>query len=231
MDKEKLKEYRQKYKEKNKEKIKQQNSEYYLLNKEIIDKRNIEYFLNHKDILKEKQKKYNLINNEKIKEKRKEYEKNNKDLISEKNKIRYEKTKERHHELVKKWKIEHKEEYNNYRKLKAREDRKNKPYLYAWRDVLKGTLRRMGKKKEGLTVDILGYSSLDLKHHIEQQFKNGMTWYNYGEWEIDHIKEVCTFDKNTPQNIVNNLSNLQPLWKKDNLQKWFMLKNQIKHGK
>jgi hypothetical protein len=39
-----------------------------------------------------------------------------------------------------------------------------------------------------------------------------MTWDNYGEWHIDHIKPVSSFDKDTPQSIVNALSNLQPLW-------------------
>jgi len=40
-----------------------------------------------------------------------------------------------------------------------------------------------------------------------------MSWENHGEWHIDHIKPVSSFDKDTPMNIVNALSNLQPLWK------------------
>lgn len=39
-----------------------------------------------------------------------------------------------------------------------------------------------------------------------------MSWDNYGEWHIDHIKPVISFDKNTTVNIVCALSNLQPLW-------------------
>jgi hypothetical protein len=39
-----------------------------------------------------------------------------------------------------------------------------------------------------------------------------MTWDNYGEWHIDHVKRVSEFDKETPMNIVNALNNLQPLW-------------------
>lgn len=39
-----------------------------------------------------------------------------------------------------------------------------------------------------------------------------MTWNNHGEWHIDHIKQVFTFSKDTPMNIVNALSNLRPLW-------------------
>lgn len=40
-----------------------------------------------------------------------------------------------------------------------------------------------------------------------------MSWDNYGEWHIDHIKPLTKFDKDTPIHIVNALSNLQPLWK------------------
>ena len=40
-----------------------------------------------------------------------------------------------------------------------------------------------------------------------------MSWDNYGEWHIDHIKPLTKFDKDTPIHIVNALNNLQPLWK------------------
>ena len=39
-----------------------------------------------------------------------------------------------------------------------------------------------------------------------------MSWDNYGEWHIDHIKPLTLFDDNTPIHVVNALSNLQPLW-------------------
>lgn len=51
-----------------------------------------------------------------------------------------------------------------------------------------------------------------LKSSYEQLFTEGMSWENYGEWHIDHIKPVASFNKDTPMNIVNALSNLQPLW-------------------
>lgn len=42
---------------------------------------------------------------------------------------------------------------------------------------------------------------------------------NYGEWHIDHKKPLSKFDKTEKSNIVNALSNLQPLWAIDNLKK------------
>ena len=70
----------------------------------------------------------------------------------------------------------------------------------------------MNTSKQGHTVDLLGYSALELKEHIEKQFTDGMTWKNYGEWQIDHIIGVINFDKNTDVSIVCALENLRPLW-------------------
>lgn len=58
----------------------------------------------------------------------------------------------------------------------------------------------------------MGYSALELKYHLEQLFTTGMTWNNYSEWHIDHIKPLCSFSDDTDIKIVNALSNLRPLW-------------------
>ena len=90
--------------------------------------------------------------------------------------------------------------------------RKNNKELHAWRGILHNSLRKLNKNKEGHTIDLLGYSALDLKNYITTLFTDGMSWDNHGEWHIDHIKPVSSFDPETPMNIVNALSNLQPLW-------------------
>jgi hypothetical protein len=103
----------------------------------------------------------------------------------------------------------HKKERNEYLKVKRIEN----PEYYSWRKLLYHTIKRMNKVKEEKTIDLLGYSALDLKLHIEKLFTPGMNWANRSEWHIDHIKPVSSFDKNTPISIVCELSNLQPLWK------------------
>ena len=90
--------------------------------------------------------------------------------------------------------------------------RREKPYIIAWRKVLSGSLNRLGKPKEGHTIDLLGYSALELKEHITSLFTEGMTWDNYGEWHIDHIKQINLFQKDEPIGEVNALTNLRPLW-------------------
>lgn len=82
--------------------------------------------------------------------------------------------------------------------------------------------------KSGHTLDLLGCSIDYFKKHLESQFKDGMSWKNYGrgwngkkEWHIDHIYPCDSFDlsKSSEQKICFHWSNLQPMWAKDNLRK------------
>ena len=77
--------------------------------------------------------------------------------------------------------------------------------------------------KAGHTLDLLGCSIEFLKKHLESQFKDGMNWDNRGNngWHIDHIRPCCTFNLSDPkqQEQCFHYTNLQPLWKLDNLKK------------
>ena len=136
---------------------------------------------------------YRKLNQEKVKETRKNYRINNSDKV--KNRI----------------KLWHQKNPNKEREYGAKR-RENYPYIEAWRTTLKNSLKRLGKTKEGHTIDLLGYSALELKEHIESLFLDGMSWDNHGEWHIDHKIPVSTFDPETSSSVVNALSNLQPLW-------------------
>lgn len=78
-------------------------------------------------------------------------------------------------------------------------------------------------KKSDSTMKLVGCSLEDLKLYLERQFIDGMTWDNYGRdgWQIDHIIPCAYFDLSIPENqtICFNFLNLQPLWKKDNMNK------------
>ena len=67
----------------------------------------------------------------------------------------------------------------------------------------------------------LGYTSDQLKQRMECQFTAGMSWDNYGEWEIDHRIPVSLFMRRgeARPNIISALSNLKPLWKAENRSK------------
>ena len=88
--------------------------------------------------------------------------------------------------------------------------------------------RRMRKSlnslKNGMSWEsLVGYTIIDLKEHLEKQFTDGMTWENYGEWHIDHVKPICKFNINSVDcedfKTCWSLDNLQPLWAIDNLKK------------
>jgi hypothetical protein len=102
--------------------------------------------------------------------------------------------------------IEKRDERNQY----LREYYKNNQHIYTWRSLIYRTLN--GKVKNASTIELLGYGYQELKEHITSLFTDGMSWENYGEWHIDHIKPLSSFDEDTPIHVVNALSNLQPLW-------------------
>ena len=75
--------------------------------------------------------------------------------------------------------------------------------------------------RSGNVLKLLGCSVEELRAHLQKQFLPGMSWDNYGEWHIDHIRPCASFDLTDPaqQRECFNYKNLQPLWAKDNLSK------------
>jgi Prasinovirus endonuclease VII len=71
------------------------------------------------------------------------------------------------------------------------------------------------------TASLLGCSIEHLKLWLTFYFQPGMSWSNYGQWHIDHIKPCARFDLSDPvqQKECFHYTNLQPLWAKDNLSK------------
>lgn len=87
-------------------------------------------------------------------------------------------------------------------------------------------LKRLLVGKAGrTTLELLGYSREELVSHIEKQFTKGMNWERVfaGEIHIDHIVPVSSFNISGADDPALRecwaLSNLRPLWAKDNLSK------------
>lgn len=78
-----------------------------------------------------------------------------------------------------------------------------------------------GKLKAATTMELVGCSADDLRAHLERQFTDGMTWGNYGDWHVDHVRPCSSFELTDPaqQRECFHWSNLQPLWAPDNLSK------------
>jgi len=90
--------------------------------------------------------------------------------------------------------------------------------LAIWRSL-------QGNKNGNCWEDLVGYTLNDLKQHLESQFKDGMTWGNYGKngWEIDHKIPISIFNiKGIKSRGFKNcwsLENLQPMWQEKNASK------------
>jgi len=82
-------------------------------------------------------------------------------------------------------------------------------------------LSREKISKKGSFCKGLGYRGADLVRHLERQFEKGMTWDNHGEWHIDHITPISKLVREgvTDPSVVNCLSNLRPIWAKENISK------------
>jgi hypothetical protein len=70
---------------------------------------------------------------------------------------------------------------------------------------------------------LVGYTVFQLMRHLEKRFHLGMTWGNYGKWQVDHKIPVAAFNFETAQDADFKkcwaLKNLQPLWAADNQSK------------
>lgn len=109
---------------------------------------------------------------------------------------------------------------------REKEKRQNNPRYRLNRSISSGIRRSLKDGKKGKHwEDLVNYSLDDLTKHLESQFKDGMTWENYGfyGWHIDHIKPKSAFDFLTFNDEEFQecwgINNLQPLWREDNLKK------------
>jgi hypothetical protein len=77
--------------------------------------------------------------------------------------------------------------------------------------------------ERGVWEERLGYTIQELKDHLAAQFQPGMSWDNYGQWHIDHIKPIALFrfqsDDDEELKECWALNNLQPLWAEENIKK------------
>ena len=174
--------------------------DYYISNKKTISAYKKNHYFENKDIYLDKASKWREDNKEVYLEYLKNWRDNNKEYNKE---------------YLKSWHINNQGKRSEY----YHKDRINNPHIIAWRNSLKLALKRLGQKKESLTINILDYSAIELKLHIESLFTEGMSWENWGEWHIDHKYPLSKFEADTPINIVNSLNNLQPLWAIDNRSK------------
>ena len=132
---------------------------------------------------------------------------------------------EKHREKTRRWRENN---LDRHRELTRRNqaDRRSTPWgainNRMWRIVHDGVrTRSAGWGKYNV---VLGYTWHDLAIHLEGQFRDGMTWDNWGpHWELDHIKRVSEYRYESIQcptfKECWGLTNLRPLLRHENQQR------------
>jgi len=111
---------------------------------------------------------------------------------------------------------------NKYQ-IELRAKTKDDPLVKLARAARGAVRRALGPNKDKASLEYLGCSTVRLKEHLQSQFKDGMSWDNYGEWHVDHIIPICVMRNNIDDtdhvDEILNFKNLQPLWGSDNISK------------
>ena len=111
------------------------------------------------------------------------------------------------------------EELRAYHRLyKARKSATDPNFKLA--KAMRRMVHALVKGQGGLSL--LPYTPASLRAHMELQWRDSMSWENWGTlWQIDHIKPIVAFlhEGQTDPAIVNALTNLQPLTVEENQRK------------
>jgi hypothetical protein len=187
--------------------------QYYLGVDRLCQKCRREYINSWRNKNRDKMRQYEKNSAERIKNYNLNWRKNNKEYLSK---------------YYKEWamnnpdkvKIKAKKSY-----LKRKEDPKDRIRL----NISVAIRRSLKSKSKGNKnwENLLGYTSQRLKIHLEKQFKNGMSWKNYGKyWHIDHKIPISAFNFKDISHI-----DFKKCWALSNLQPLESIKNIIKSNK
>lgn len=156
----------------------------------------------------------------------KKWRDNNKEYLSQNHKTWSEKNRDRLNQYHKEWREKNIDKHRE-NKRKYEKTRKDNDPIYKlinnFRTAIYQVLKENNVQKNGHYFEILKYTPEELIVHLENQFTEGMTWDNYGQWHVDHILPISLHNINE---IGDNefmkcwsLSNLQPLWGDENIKK------------
>lgn len=220
-DVEKYKQRTKEYANSNAEKVKEYHRQYCESNSQEISEYQKQYRESHMDALKQQSRENYAANREKIIEQNTAYYNENKQKVSETAKRCYAKNIEQRKQKRKEWYEANKDKIIE-RGEQYKKRRKETDELFRFKCLMRQSVynafSRIKQNKHTNTLELLGCTWQQAKEHFESLFQPGMSWSNYGEWHIDHIKPVASFTEETLHEM-NHISNLQPLWALDNLSK------------
>jgi hypothetical protein len=156
----------------------------------------------------------------------KKWRDSNKEYISNKSKTWYEQNKEHRKEYLKEYRENNVDKIRQIKRDYER-NRKARDPLYKlisnFRTAIYTVLKESNVDKYGHYFDILQYTPEQLILHLELQFKDTMSWDNYGEWHVDHKLPITHFNISEmgDEEFMRcwSLDNLQPMWGIENIRK------------
>ena len=156
----------------------------------------------------------------------KKWRDSNKEYMSNKSKTWYEQNKEHRKEYLKEYREKNIDKIRQTKRDYER-NRKSRDPLYKlisnFRTAIYTVLKESNVDKYGHYFDVLQYTPEELINHLEKQFKDDMTWDNYGIWHVDHKFPITSFDiqEMGDEEFMKcwSLGNLQPMWGIDNIKK------------
>lgn len=119
------------------------------------------------------------------------------------------------------YRAKHKLIYGEVDKLKKRERYKNDIAFKISCTIRSRVNQSLKTKFTKHTVDIIGCNIDFFKQWIEYQFEDWMSWDNFGDWHLDHVRPCASFDLSDKEQqlLCFSWKNYQPLQKELNLKK------------
>lgn len=165
---------------------------------------------------------------EEFRVKSKDYYHKNKESELNRRKSHYTKNREKELLRMKEYRENNKQYFQEYRK-KYQKNYENNRYENDIEYKLSKNIRRRVSlflqsnniSKTNKTFDIVGCVPQQLKEHLQSQFKDNMSWDNYGYygWHIDHIIPLSSAKTEEEIYKLCHYTNLQPLWAEENIKK------------
>lgn len=159
---------------------------------------------------------------QKYKQKTKEYHTKNKDKIKKQHEVWLNNNKERVRATQKEYCKKNKKKINEQNR-KRHQERMLEDELFRIKNNLRNSIKRKGtRKKCKKTEEILGCSFNEYKLFIEAQWREGMSWDNWGPmklgyWQIHHKIPLETANTKEELLSLHHYTNHQPLWTEDHL--------------
>lgn len=174
------------------EQYKQNHRKYYQENRDSVLAQAAEYREANKEEIRKRDNAYKARNRETIRLKQSEYQRAN---------------------------AETRNEYTR----KYRKNRRQVDKMFSIKENMRARFRyelaKRGDDQHIKANEYLGCSWVELKSHLASQFKEGMSWNNYGDWHVDHVIPLASAQTKGELIKLCHYSNLQPLWAFDNLSK------------